>query len=247
MSSRRLTRRGRIVLAALALVPVTLVVVLVTRGDGPDCSVTSAGRTVELSRSDADHAAEAVAYTRLRYGDTNAAALQVRKVTDLRGKDAGVVAAALSGEAQAALVCDGFGTPSGESDRLGSEGLTARAERIRKDLRGHFRSMPLGGFAPGGVHSGHMPGSAHYEGRAIDAFSRPISAQNQVRGWALAQYLVARAERFDVATVIFDGRIWTAARADEGWRPYVVAARGKSRATVQILEHRDHVHVDVFD
>lgn len=234
-------------LTALALLAGTLVLVVVVRDHGPDCAVRSGDRTVELDRDEADRAAKAVAYSRLRYGDTAAATSQVRAVTDLEGKNASLVGAALSGAAQAALVCDGYGTPSSASDRLGSQGLTARAELIREDLRGHFRSMPLGGYAPGGVHSGHMPGSAHYEGRAIDAFSRPISAQNKVRGWALAQYLVARAERFDIATVIFDGRIWTARRADEGWRPYVVAARGRSRATVQILEHRDHVHVDVFD
>jgi hypothetical protein len=247
MSRQRLTTRGRLVLAAVAvLLGAALVVVVLVRGSGPACTVTSGGRTVGLDRGAADQAAAAVAYSRLRYGDTSAATTQVRKVTDLDVADAKLVGAALSGRTQAALVCDGFGTPGNESNRLGAAGLTARAERIREDLRGHFRSMPLGGFAPGGVHSGHMPGSAHYEGRAIDAFSRPISAQNKVRGWALAQYLVARAEHFDIATVIFDGRIWTAARGDQGWRPYVVAARGRSQATVNILEHRDHVHVDVF-
>lgn len=248
MSPERLTRRGRIALTAIAVLACTLVLVVVVRGGREaGCTVESGGGRVELDRDEAAGAAVAVAYNRMAYGDTSAAAAQVRKVTGLRGQDATLLAAALSGESQGALVCPAFGTPSGESDKLGATGLTARAERIRADLRGHFRSMPLGGFEPGGVHSGHMPGSAHYEGRAIDAFSRPISPKNQVRGWALAQYLVARAEHFDIATVIFDGRIWTARRADEGWRPYVVSARGRTQATLNILEHRDHVHVDVFD
>jgi hypothetical protein len=203
-------------------------------------------RTVELGRDEADRAAVAVAYSRTRYGDTPAATTEVRRVTDLTKRDAAVVGAALSGEAKAALVCDGFGT-SAESDHLGAQGLTARAERIRVDLRGHFRSMPLGGFAPGGVHDGHMPGSAHYEGRAIDAFSRPVTAANKTRGWALAQYLVARAQHFEIDTVIFDDRIWTADRADEGWRAYSVNTGGKTRAVALVLEHRDHVHVDVAD
>ncbi len=51
----------------------------------------------------------------------------------------------------------------------------------------------MGGFAPGGVSSGHSPGSAHYEGRAVDVFVRPVTVPNRQHGWAVAQYLVANA------------------------------------------------------
>ena len=89
-----------------------------------------------------------------------------------------------------------------------------------------------------------MAGSAHYEGRAVDIFVRPISRANKIRGWAIAQYLVAQADRLDIKTVIFDGRIWTAGRrSDDGWRVYDPPERSGDRA---ILEHRDHVHVDVY-
>ena len=63
-----------------------------------------------------------------------------------------------------------------------------------------------------------MEGSAHYDGRAIDVFFRPINEANQTRGWAVAQYLVGNAARLDIRTVIFDDRIWTAGR--DGWRDY---------------------------
>ena len=89
-----------------------------------------------------------------------------------------------------------------------------------------------------------MEGSAHYDGRAVDIFVRPISPDNKIRGWAIAQYLVAQADRLDIATVIFDARIWTAAKSSDGWRDYVPPDEPGDRA---ILEHRDHVHVDVFD
>ena len=92
-----------------------------------------------------------------------------------------------------------------------------------------------------------MVGSAHYEGRAIDVFFRPITRQNRVRGWAMAQYLVANAERLELNTVIYDGRIWTARRSFQGWRTYRVNRSGRSAATMAILEHRDHVHLDVAD
>ena len=73
-----------------------------------------------------------------------------------------------------------------------------------------FGTLSLGGFEPGGVSSGHMAGSAHYEGRAIDIFVRPISPENKKRGWAIASYLMAQADRLSINTLIFDDRIWHA-------------------------------------
>ncbi|MFC6344829.1 hypothetical protein ACFP8W_22805, partial [Nocardioides hankookensis] len=134
--------------------------------------------------------------------------------------------------------------PDAVSARLTGTGLTHRAEVVRREVSEVFDDPPLGGFAPGGVQTGHMAGSAHYEGRAVDIFVRPISAENKVRGWAIAQYLVAQADRLDIKTVIFDGRIWTAgSKSGDGWRHYEPPERSGDRA---ILEHRDHVHVDVY-
>jgi hypothetical protein len=106
-----------------------------------------------------------------------------------------------------------------------------------------FGDLPLGGFAPGGVTDGHMPGSAHYEGRAIDVFVRPVSVANQHRGWAIASYLVGQADRLGITTVIFDDRIWRVSRGGDGWLDYAVPSG--SDGDRSILEHRDHVHVDV--
>ncbi len=97
------------------------------------------------------------------------------------------------------------------------------------------------------MSTGHQPGSAHYDGRAIDVFHRPVNRANQVRGWAMAHYLVAHAERLSVETVIYDGRIWTARRSFQGWRDYSPDTEGRTRQVAAILEHRDHVHVDVAD
>ena len=62
----------------------------------------------------------------------------------------------------------------------------------------------------------------------------------------MASYLVANADRLDVKTVIFDDRIWRAgsARVTGG---ATTGCRPSSRGDRAILEHRDHVHVDVFD
>ena len=92
-----------------------------------------------------------------------------------------------------------------------------------------------------------MAGSTHYDGRAVDVFVRPIGPENRRRGWAIAQYLVAHADRLSVQHVIFDGRIWSSGRSSEsGWRDYrAPGAVDAAPATRAILEHRDHVHVDV--
>ncbi|MCX6400932.1 MAG: hypothetical protein NTX33_13515 [Propionibacteriales bacterium] len=155
--------------------------------------------------------------------------------------DGRALASALAGYSPATFTCDlDGGAPSADAD-LTPNGLTARANATRKELLERFGNLSLGGYAPEGVDSGHIEGSAHYDGRAIDVFVRPISKANNIRGWAMAHYLVANAARLDVRTVIFDDRIWTAGR--EGWRDYDPP---NSPGDIKILEHRDHVHVDVF-
>ena len=130
------------------------------------------------------------------------------------------------------------------AETTGKQGLTPRAAAVRRDVEQAFGPLSLGGFAPGGVSTGHMTGSAHYDGRAIDVFVRPVNAENRRRGWAVASYLVAHAQRLDIDHVIFDKRIWTSgSRSESGWRDYEPASDRGERV---VLEHRDHVHVDVL-
>lgn len=158
-------------------------------------------------------------------------------------RDARVLASALTGNSRAAFSCRLGGEPDEADPDLRDSGLTDRADDVRVALDDLF-DQPLGGFAQGGVSTGHMEGSAHYDGRAVDVFVRPVSRTNRVRGWAIAHYLVSQAERLDIRTVIFDDRIWTAGeRSGDGWRDYDPPERSGARA---VLEHRDHVHVDVY-
>lgn len=155
--------------------------------------------------------------------------------------EARALASALSGNSPHALTCE-IGNPEAGAEKLAANGLTTSANRVRKDVSNTYGSLSLGGFAPAGVTDGHRPGSAHYEGRAIDVFFRPINGDNNRRGWALAHYLVANADRLNIATVIFDEKIWTARRSPDGWRDYTVTS---TTGNQDILLHRDHVHVDV--
>ncbi|WP_222847668.1 hypothetical protein [Nocardioides dongxiaopingii] len=158
--------------------------------------------------------------------------------------DARVLASALTGQSGSSFACEVDGDVDEDSPDLNRRGLTARADAVRDDVQQAFGELPTGGFAPGGVSTGHMEGSAHYDGRAVDLFFRPVDAPHRQRGWAVAQYLVAHAARLDVRTVIFDDKIWVAGR-DQTWRDYD-APTNDDPATQAILEHRDHVHVDVF-
>jgi hypothetical protein len=159
--------------------------------------------------------------------------------------DARTLASALTGNSPRAFTCVVDDDAESAPGRLLDTGLTRRADVVRRDLGAAFGELSLGGFAPGGVRDGHQPGSTHYEGRAIDIFVRPVSLETRQRGWAIAQYLVAQSDRLAVQNVIFDDRIWTSgSRSDEGWRDYHPPERSGDPV---ILEHRDHVHVDVQD
>jgi hypothetical protein len=163
-------------------------------------------------------------------------------------RGARALASALTGWSPGGFWCV-VGKPDGPVEEERDSGLTPRAEQVRADLEGAFGDLPIGGFAPGGVSSGHMEDSAHYDGRAVDVFVRPVGPENLRRGWAIAHYLVARADQLDIDHVIFDGRIWSSGRrSDSGWRPYNPRVPdGASEQTRQVLEHRDHVHVDVIE
>lgn len=239
----------------MALVAVALVVRLTEEDITLPCSAEADGHRAEVGIPTAEAASSAVASVvrRERGTDVTARAREalsgISTEETLSDEDLDALAAAFSGQAQdGAFSCEVDGDADGEPDRLDRSGLTARAATVLEDLEDAFGSQATGGYAPGGVSSGHQEGSAHYEGRAIDVFFRPINDANRTRGWSLAYYLVAHAERLKVEHVIFDDMIWSAGRSDEGWREYDPGdVSGASPETVAILEHRDHVHVDVYD
>lgn len=241
-------------LGAVALVLVVVAgLVVVVRSLGlpwlaaSGCTARSGDRSVSLTLDEAQRAgrlaAQVVADGRPAREATRL--LRTRLAgADLGAADAGVLASGLTGNSPGGFTCVLRGSPAAASDRVGAAGLVPRAQRVLDDLRGVFGAgLPVGGFAPGGVSTGHMSGSAHYAGRAVDVFVRPIGRANRVRGWAIASYLLSQAARLGVQTLIFDDRIWTRRRSASGWRDYQLPAG--SRGDRAILEHRDHVHVDV--
>ncbi|MEY4323363.1 MAG: hypothetical protein RL410_1144 [Actinomycetota bacterium] len=111
-------------------------------------------------------------------------------------------------------------------------------------VKKQFGFIPYGGFAPGGVTTGHKPGSAHYEGRAVDLFFKPYTSKTKkLSGWQVAQWAVLHADEFHIATVIYDDRIWTRNGSYQGWQVFVPEYGDPKNATIR---HLDHVHIDVF-
>ncbi len=156
------------------------------------------------------------------------------------------VAAGLAGVRRGSrLVCSWARSPV-EPQEPGPNGLVPRAGRLRSGWTEVFGPLVAGGFARGGVRSGHVDGSAHYEGRAVDVFFRPVGdAEQRRRGWVFAQWLLAHAADHQVLSVIYDDRIWTSWAAGAGWRDYVHPGATFADRGDAVLRHKDHVHVAV--
>ena len=150
------------------------------------------------------------------------------------------LASAFTGNSPATFSCT-IDSPDDSDQSERKNGLTPNANALLRDTERAFGDLQTGGYAPGGIDSGHSDGSAHYDGRAVDYFFKPVNADAKLAGWALAHYVVANSDRLGVKTVIYDDRIWTASRSSSRWRDYD-APDGANQPT---LRHLDHVHVDV--
>jgi hypothetical protein len=93
-----------------------------------------------------------------------------------------------------------------------------------EDLGPRFGIKTIGGYRAGQFIYGSRD---HPGGLALDLMT--------TNGTALAEYARANADRYGISYVIWNRRIWSKARASQGWRPY----SGDS-------PHTDHVHLSFF-
>lgn len=198
-----------------------------------DCRVVVGEATVPLDREQARAATTAAATSLNGPAEAPPAGLGDAQLPD------GVVDAVLSARKETALTCR-WDRPDAPAQDLALTGLTPRAQAVHDAVEATFGGIPDGGFAPGGIDSGHGAESTHYEGRAIDYFFRPVSEENLDRGWVLAQWLVAHADELTVQYVIFDDSYWGVGESRRGWQDYRTPAGAN-----EVLRHLDHVHVDV--
>jgi len=210
----------------------------------PACTLEVGEHTVGLEEAEAVHLTDRAARA-LRAGvgpDGFARDLAGSAPAEVANRPR-AAAAALLGRRGPALSCV-HARADLRDQRLGPLGLTPRAARLRACVLDAFGPLPMGGYAAGGVSTGHVDGSSHYEGRAIDILLRPYQDRaNAHRGWVLAQWLVARGERLQLLSVIYRDRIWTVWASTAGWRGYVHPS-GDTRNPV--LRHLDHVHTAVL-
>ena len=197
-----------------------------------ECTV-NADETIGLDRDEAQRAITAVAL--------DARGLDTPDTSDIDDRVLGQLAEGPSDDAGPSLSCQGEAEADLPAQEPIETGLTPRAERVREAIMEVFGEVPMGGFAPGGVEEGHMPGSAHYDGRAIDVFFRPVTEEHRREGWILAQWLVAHANELHIEYVIFDDLVWSAHSARGQWADYDAPDPDN-----EILRHLDHVHVDVL-
>jgi hypothetical protein len=215
-----------------------------------DCWVPAGAGNVSLTGEQAraltTRAAELVRTTRDTGRLVQRLAASVRSTA---GVDAGTsreVAGALAGLPRAPRLVCAWARAAVEPQQPGPSGLVPRARQLRAAWTEVFGYIPAGGFASGGVHTGHVDGSAHYEGRAMDVFFRPLGDREQHRrGWVFAQWVLAHAADHRVLSIIYDDHIWTSWAAGFGWRDYVHPGATMRHRGTSILRHLDHVHVAV--
>lgn len=91
------------------------------------------------------------------------------------------------------------------------------------------------------------PTSDHPKGTACDmtfgAIGRFPSGTDKTNGDRLANWLVANAETWAVKYVIWDGKVWSSARAGDGWRPYT--GGGIYNPADATGGHYDHIHLSM--
>ena len=202
---------------------------------GPECSVYAGDEQVRLDRDQAKRASTAAAV--IAQGDS--APIEQPNVDDIPEEVMDVLVNGPEEDAGPSLSC----RYSGEEVEFEEEepsGLTPRAATLKAGIENDVADTDIGGYVAGGYDSGHGEGSAHYEGRALDVFYRPVNEDNRREGWLLAHWLIAHAPDYQIDVIIFDDKIWSTYYPSMGWRHY------DADPDNEILRHLDHVHVDVL-
>jgi hypothetical protein len=130
--------------------------------------------------------------------------------------NASLLTTAFTGRRAAALNCT-MG-PGGTEERAGDP------EQVRRKLAREFGPEVLGGegsaaAGTGGTGGGRSkPDASRAESGAGTGIVLPATASE--RGWELAHWAVAQAGKLGIDRISYDGRVWSAERAEEGWRAH---------------------------
>ncbi len=141
--------------------------------------------------------------------------------------DGRTVASALSGWSPAAFSCV-VHQPNVVLQHLAPDGLTPRANAVRRAVFRSFGPLTMTGFAP--LRSKRAPSATtpHHHGKSLRILLGPPTAESRHRAWALGHYLVANAKRLSISSVEVGQQIWTSGLLSErGWRPLPPTRHGR--------------------
>lgn len=141
-----------------------------------------------------------------------------------------------------------YGGPSGTvPDPTGTGGYVTRAVvHMLNQVRAAFGDGWHSSITCWDAHAWN-PTSYHPRGQACDYMigtpGRFPGPADTAQGWQVARWLVANTGPLHVIEVIWQGQIWTARRASEGWRPY--GGGGVYNSGSATGGHYDHIHVSI--
>ena len=121
--------------------------------------------------------------------------------------------------------------------------ITARAAHVLAQIEQRFPTSSWACWRPGNPEN-----NDHTAGRACDGtFGNAIGTRATGAaldaGWRTTNWLKTNAERLGVKYLIWQGRIWSVRRAEEGWRPYDGGGMFDPRSVTG--GHYDHLHLTV--
>ncbi len=193
-----------------------------------DLSVTQAAQAVQRSAySDAYARWEQLARTLVRVLDA--------KVDPDSPEATTISAGVLCGGAAGAMDCPATTFPA-------EAGLLPDSLRVLRCEHQQFPAITTFG----GV--GDRPGNVdddHQTGRAVDAMIPDYqSDEGKALGTEVAEWAVANQQALGVKYVIWNSRIWSVARQQEGWRD--CSSGSCYSGPDDTAAHRDHVHVSTY-
>ena len=123
--------------------------------------------------------------------------------------------------------------------------ITARTAHILDQVQTAFPDSDWVCYSPRpGQDSDHPLGRA-CDGTFGNAIGEAATGQALELGWAVTNWLEEHAEVLGIDYLIWQGQIWSAGRADEGWRPY--DGGGMHDAESITGGHFDHVHLSAVE
>jgi len=118
--------------------------------------------------------------------------------------------------------------------------ITARTAHIREQVRFAFPDTSWACYSPRpGTRSEHPLGRA-CDGTFGNTIGQAATGESLELGWAVTNWMQQHAASLDVEYLIWQGQIWSLARADEGWRPY--GGGGMHDPDDVTGGHYDHLH-----